>query len=376
MWVIFASILWMALGCLAFKAFPMPKNLPHLLSRSLYWVGIPLQIMALAHRADFSHPLWLPTLTTLVALFLGIGLALLSLQASRGGAIYNFNVAKLHFLLLRPVIEFSTSEFYEDYPGRYEEQKTSRNLFLNIPTFLEKLRRSNSGLLSTLAHQSLSNLIPQRRAGQGSFVLASMMSNAGYMGLAIAPAFVSQSYWSWIAIYHIINNLLGFFVFGVLLASYFGRSQQCSGWTLLQNILIVPALWAFVIGWYTRDVQLPAFIEASLQSSRWLVNFSAFLLTGLQLSQLRDLTSLKRALVPTTLKVIILPALIGFGLTLIGLTGDARFSMALMAGTPTAFTAIILAEKYDLDRQITANSILLSTLIFPLTILLWVALFK
>jgi hypothetical protein len=64
------------------------------------------------------------------------------------------------------------------------------------------------------------------------------------------------------------------------------------------------------------------------------------------------------------------------GLTLIGLTGDARFSMALMAGTPTAFTAIILAEKYDLDRQITANSILLSTLIFPLTILLWVVLFK
>jgi malate permease and related proteins len=236
----------------------------------------------------------------------------------------------------------------------------------------------NSGLHADV-NQPLStanNIIPQRRSGQGSFVLASMMSNAGYMGLAIAPTFISQPYWSWIAIYHIINNLLGFFMLGILLASHFGRPQQNTGWLLLQNILIVPALWAFVIGWYTRNFHLPMFIETSLQASRWLVNFGAFLLTGLQLSRFREFNSLKQALIPSVLKVIVLPALIGLGLTLVGLTGDARFSMILMAGTPTAFTAIILAEKYDLDHSITANSILLSTLIFPLTILLWLILFK
>jgi hypothetical protein len=95
MWVVFASILWMGLGCLVFKIFPMPKRLPRLLSHSLYWIGIPLQILALARRADFSHSLWLPTLITLAALFLSIGLVLLCLQASRAWelVIYNFNVA-------------------------------------------------------------------------------------------------------------------------------------------------------------------------------------------------------------------------------------------------------------------------------------------
>lgn len=330
MWVIFTSLLWMGLGYLL-----STQKLPQILSQGLYWIGIPLQILALARRADFSQSLWLPILITMLALVLGIWLALVSLEVLRWLVSYNYDLAKLH-----PQLQLPGSEYH------------------------------------AIIHLPLSNIIPQHRPGQGSFILASMMSNAGYMGLAIAPAFVDQSYWSWIAIYHIINNLLGFFTLGILLASYFGQSQQHSVRMLPLKIFAVPALWAFLIGWFTRGMYLPEFIETGLQDSRWVVNFSAFLLTGLQLSQLRKLSCLKRAVIPSILKVILLPALIGIGLSLLGFAGDGCFSMVLMAGTPTAFTAIILAEKFNLDRQIIANSILLSTLIFPLIIPAWVVLFK
>lgn len=322
MWVIIISILWMGLGWLAFKFFPIPRRLPQLLSLGLYWIGIPLQILALARRAGLSHSLWLPALSTLAALLLGIGLAVLSLEVLWCFAIYNHNQTKLH-----PSLQALGNE---------------DTVAINLP---------------------LNHIIPQKRSEEGSFILAAMMSNAGYIGLAIAPAFIAQSYWSWIAVYHVINNLLGFFVLGILLASFFGHPKPNSIGNLLRNLLIVPALWAFVIGWCTRDFYLPQFIETCLQASRWVVNFSAFLLTGLQLSKLRSFDGLRKSLIPSLLKVIILPALIGVGLTLLGMTGDARFSMILMAGTPTAFTAIILAEKYNLDRQTTANSILLSTLL-------------
>lgn len=335
MWVIITSILWMGLGWLACRFLPMPQRLPQFLSQSLYWIGIPLQILALARRASLSHSLWLPVLSTIVALFMGIGLSVLSLEVLWCFAIYNHNQTKLHPCLRTPGSEDNT--------------------VINLP---------------------LSHIIPQKRSEEGSFILGAMMSNAGYIGLAIAPVFINQSYWSWIAIYHVVNNLLGFFVLGVFLASFFGHPRQNSLWPLLRNLLLVPAVWAFVIGWYTREFYLPQFIETSLQASRWVVNFSAFLLTGLQLSKLRNFNGLQKSLLPSILKVILLPAVIGVGLTLFGMSGDARFSMVLMSGTPTAFTAIILAEKYNLDRQTTANSILVSTLIFPIAVLLWVSLFK
>jgi hypothetical protein len=46
-----------------------------------------------------------------------------------------------------------------------------------------------------------------------------------------------------------------------------------------------------------------------------------------------------------------------------------------MSGMPTAFANIILAEEYDLDRQVAASSILVSTVILPLMIPFWLALF-
>jgi len=51
-------------------------------------------------------------------------------------------------------------------------------------------------------------------------------------------------------------------------------------------------------------------------------------------------------------------------------------ALVLMSGMPTAFANVILAEEYNLDRQIAASSILLSTVSLPLIIPLWLALFS
>jgi malate permease and related proteins len=128
MWVIFTSILWMSLGYLL-----STQKLPQILSQSLYWIGIPLQILALARRSDFSQPLWLPIMITILALLLGTWLALLSLEALRWLAVYNYNLAKLH-----PLLQSSGSGYHAT---------------INLP---------------------LSNIIPQDRPSQGSFILASM----------------------------------------------------------------------------------------------------------------------------------------------------------------------------------------------------------
>jgi predicted permease len=73
--------------------------------------------------------------------------------------------------------------------------------------------------------------------------------------------------------------------------------------------------------------------------------------------------------------MLVLPGIAGLALTLLGLSSDARLAMVLMSGMPTAFTSVILAEEYNLDRQLAASSILLSTIMLPLMIPFWLALF-
>ena len=57
------------------------------------------------------------------------------------------------------------------------------------------------------------------------------------------------------------------------------------------------------------------------------------------------------------------------------LPAEARLALVLMSGMPTAFAGLILAEEYDLDRELTASSVALSTGALLITIPLWLTLF-
>lgn len=317
MWVIAISIFWTILGGILFRFHFVTSKLPKLIGRSLYWVGFPVQIFALAHKSNFTKAIWVPPLTTIQVLLLGLALASLSL-------------------------------YY----------------------------------LKPLAYHLLNNKIsddvcPTNRSSQGSFILASMLGNTGYVGLAIVPAFVSKTYLAWIVLYGVAHNLLGSYGLGVFIASYFGRSGQGSHWWIqLRDMISVPSLWAFAIGWYSRNIQFSEFIELGLQTCVSFVIPSAFLLIGMQLSQFQKMASLHSALVPTTLKMVVLPGIAGLALTILGFSHDARLAMVLMSGMPTAFANVILAEEYNLDRQLATSSILLSTLMLPLMIPFWLALFS
>lgn len=342
MWVMTTSILWTSLGVLLFRLqfLPLKENLPQLLGRSLYWVGVPMQILALARRSDFTQAVWLPPAITLEVLLLGFGLACLSLYLLK---------------LLRSL---------------------KRNSAL-IPQQVVVLAKNTKWMRSLFASKSLSKLLPKQRAGKGSFVLASMLGNTGFIGLAIAPAFVAPAYLGWVVLYGVTHNLLGSYGIGVVLASYFGRQTQKNQWWMqLRDVICVPSLWAFAIGYFSRHLEFPTLIEWGLQTTLLLVIPGAFLLIGMQLSRLQGVKSFHTAVIPAALKILVLPAIAGIVLTYFGISGDARFALVLMSGMPTAFANLILAEEYNLDRQLAASSIVLSTIAFPLTIPLWLVLFK
>jgi predicted permease len=326
-------LVWPGLGLLLFKI--LPDEFPRFLGRGLYWVGIPLEIFALAHQTDFSDNTGLAPLFTVIALVIGLALALASLRLVRWASLRHTPAEGL------AVADVSAAPSSPAPPSS------------ELPT--------------------IDWTKPSR---QGSFVLSSMIGNTGFVGLAVVPAFVSTSYVGWVVFYSVTQNVVGTYGLGVFIASWFGRRLYAqSRWQQLQDVITVPSLWAFCLGYLSHRWVFPDLAETGLHYAVWTVIPVALLLMGMRLSQLKGWESLRLAVVPALLKVLILPAVVGGIAIAVGLPGEACLVLVLMSGMPSAFAGLILAEEYELDRELIASSIALSTIALLVTLPLWLTIF-
>ncbi|MEN9214220.1 MAG: AEC family transporter [Gloeomargarita sp. DG02_3_bins_56] len=206
---------------------------------------------------------------------------------------------------------------------------------------------------------------------QGSVVLAATLVNTGFVGLGIVPGLVDPQAWGWVVSYSLTNNLLGTYGIGVLVAGYFGAQQTPSGYDW-KKIFLVPTLWAFALSYGCRSLAFPLWLEHALDQAVTVVISAAFVLTGWRLYQLGGRREGWRlAALPTLVRILVMPLLVGVGLTLLGVQGGQRLALVLMAGMPTAMATLILAEEHQLNRDIMAATIALSTLGILLLIPLW-----
>ncbi|WP_035992338.1 AEC family transporter [Leptolyngbya sp. KIOST-1] len=332
----FPLLLWTGLGVVLGQF--SPGALPRLLGRSLYWVGIPLEIFALARQTHFAQDTGLAPLYTVLALGLGLGLGLAGLALVRWRSTAGEAAVAL------AVVGAAT-------PPAQEADADLPPWGNTVMTWADRPRH-------------------------GSFVLAAMLGNTGFVGLAIVPALVSGPYLGWAVFYSVTQNVVGTYGLGVYLASWFGRGTHAqSRWQQLRDVVTVPSLWAFGLGTASQRWIGPPAVEAALHRSVWVVIPVALLLMGLRLSQLQGWSSLKLALVPAALKVVVLPAVVGAVAWGARLPSDAVLVLVLMSGMPSAFAGLILAEEYELDRELAAASIALSTGALLLTIPLWLLVF-
>ena len=314
-------LLWPGLGLLLSRF--LPDSFPKLLGRALYWVGVPLQLLVLGRQTELSNG------GRLIPL-LSVGVLLLSML-----------LAQLSWWGLQRLTRQTAIEHSQDHPN-----------------FLQNF--------SLLSFNSLG------RSTQGSFILAAMLGNTGFVGLALTQVLFSADDNIWAVLFSVTNNVIGTYGIAVFIASYFGHGETKNHWWIqLRDVLTVPSLWAFIVGFNTRFVELPSQIESGLEQSVWVVIASALLLVGLRLKSMQGWRSLALALIPTLLKVVVVPGLVGLGATYFGLTGDPRLVLVLMSGTPTGLSVLILAEVYDLDRELLTSSIAMTFVGLLLVLPLW-----
>jgi predicted permease len=159
LWKLYLPLVsWVSFGL--FLGYRLPQSVPLALGKFLFWVGVPLSTFSFLRQVDLSASVWLAPIAAWIAMLLGVGLAWLWIQAQIRGFAW-------------PMLTVRSKERL------------------------------------------------QQTATQGSFLLASMLGNTGYLGYPIALALVGTQHFGWTVFYDTLGSTLGAYGFGSCAGSPF-----------------------------------------------------------------------------------------------------------------------------------------------------------
>ncbi|WP_017316959.1 AEC family transporter [Mastigocladopsis repens] len=219
----------------------------------------------------------------------------------------------------------------------------------------------------------LTNTVPHKST-QGSFILAAMVGNTGYIGYPVTLSIVGSEYFAWALFYDLLGTTLGAYGLGVALASRFGAGVD-SHLQVLKAIIINPALWSFGFGLLFRQAKISAPVEFWLEQFAWSTVALALVLIGMRLSKLTSWHSLPRASAGLAIKMLLVPFILGSSLPLFGLTGTTAQVIVLQMAMPPAFATLVIAETFNLDRDLAVTALAMGSMVLLVTLPIWLWLF-
>jgi len=205
------------------------------------------------------------------------------------------------------------------------------------------------------------------------FLLAAMFVNAGNYGLGVTKLAFGAEAEARAVIYFVSSSIL-IYTLGTLIASGFK-----GGWLgAFKHLLTLPQVYAliavFVIratGWQVPD----PIMEALSLPARATIPVMVLLL-GMQLAQASVGEYWKAASAGTVLRLVIAPFVaVGFA-ALLNLSGPARQAGILEASMPAAVLTTLIANEYEVGPQLVTGTVLLSTLLSPISLSIIIALLQ
>lgn len=209
---------------------------------------------------------------------------------------------------------------------------------------------------------------------QASLILAAMFGNTGYLGYPITLAMVGKEYFAWALFYDLLGSFPGTYALGVVLAARFGGGVQ-NHWQIAKAILINPALWGFGFGLLFRQVAIPTVAEFCLEKFAWSSVALSLVLIGMRLALLKSWRSLPQAGMSLGIKMLIVPLILGSILPLFGITGAIAKVIVLQMAMPPAFATLVIAETFNLDRDLAVTALAAGAILLLVTLPVWLWLF-
>ena len=342
----------------------LPKRAPTYLGQFLFWIGVPISIMAFLRQTELSGAIWIAPLFAWLAILLGAGLAWAWINLGGGareqGSKQGGRVSRLEQTGVEQGEQGEIPVTSYQLPiTNYQLPTTNYQLPIQNP--LSKIQNSPSPSFWS-------------QPTQGSFLLAAMVGNTGYIGYPVTLAVLGTKYFGWALFYDLLGTTLGAYGLGVVLGARFSKDVK-SNWQLAQAILINPALWSFGLGLVFRQLPLPNLLELSLQRLGWAIVFLSLVLIGIRLRQLNSWHSLPKASISLGIKMLLVPLILGSILPIFGIRGAPQLVIVLQMAMPPAFATLVIAEAYNLDRNLAVTAIAVGSMGLLLTLPIWLTLF-
>jgi predicted permease len=197
---------------------------------------------------------------------------------------------------------------------------------------------------------------------QGAFCQGSFRGNLAYIGLAIINNAYGDTGLTRAGI------LLGFLVpvlnfFAILTLVLPRQNQRTDMMEICRQILCNPLIIASLsgIGWSFFQLPIPAVIEHSLSIISGMTLPLALLSIGgsFSLGKLRG--DIRKTILATTIKLVLLPLITCLLMLSAGITGLDFAIGLLMAGAPTAVATFIMAGKMGGDEELAGSIVIMAT---------------
>ncbi|MGB9667031.1 MAG: AEC family transporter [Candidatus Cryosericum sp.] len=195
-------------------------------------------------------------------------------------------------------------------------------------------------------------LVPARHR---ETVFSGFLGNTGFMGYPVVQAILGQAQLPLAVIYEQTHSFIVF-----------------STW-IHKNLrsFVNPPLVAMLLALVLKPIALPQFFTDACRLVGNSTSPLAMLFVGLNVEM--DFTW--RSLLPAGIKLLLVPAM-ALALTLVlPISGDIRSAFIIQSAMPTMVASVVYGAEIGLDVQELSRNVIVSTLLFPLTILFWARFF-
>ncbi len=198
-----------------------------------------------------------------------------------------------------------------------------------------------------------------------ALILSASFLNAGNYGLSLNQIALGSVGLAWASIYYITNSLWTNSL-GVIAA----QAGRMPAFNAVKGLVRVPAVYAVILAFSFRlfQIQLPAFI---LEPIGLLSNATVpvmLLVLGMQIGKAGLPNRWNFLAIVSVLQLIVAP-FIAWGLSqALRLPSPGAEVAVIEAAMPTAVLAMIIALEFDVEPELVTSSVVLTTLLSPITI--------
>ena len=205
-----------------------------------------------------------------------------------------------------------------------------------------------------------------------TLVVAATFGNAGNFGLAVSKFAFGDVALSRALVYYVFNSL-AVYTLGVAVAAAGKRPWR----DVVKHGLLLPTTVAVAVAVLMRLAGLatPAPIDKATSLMGQAAIPVMLMLLGLQLASIKAFPRAHLGLIGlAALSQLVLAPLATLGLaSALQLSGVTLQAVVVESAMPTAVITTILAVEYDLDATLVSGTVVLSTLLSPLTLTPWIA---